>query len=87
MRSRPPAKKLPPERDPIAVAIVKARIRAGLTLQQLAERLHTDQGNIARLERSRTQATVRTLKRVGEATGHELVINFRAMYRRVSIND
>jgi transcriptional regulator with XRE-family HTH domain len=52
-------------------------MRAGLTQQQLADRLHTDQGNIARLERNRSQATVRTLKRVAEATGHELVINFR----------
>jgi ribosome-binding protein aMBF1 (putative translation factor) len=75
--SRPPAAKRASERDPIASAILKARIRAGLTQQQLAERLHTDQGNIARLERNRTQATVRTLKRVAEATGHELVINFR----------
>jgi transcriptional regulator with XRE-family HTH domain len=65
------------ERDPIAAAILKARISAGLTQQQLGERLHTDQGNIARLECSRTQTTVRTLKRVAEATGHELVVNFR----------
>jgi hypothetical protein len=42
------------ERDPIAAAILKARISAGLTQQQLAERLHTDQGDIARLECSRT---------------------------------
>jgi transcriptional regulator with XRE-family HTH domain len=75
--SRPPAKKRAPEQDPIAAAILKARMRAGLTQQQLADRLHTDQGNIARLERNRSQATVRTLKRVAEATGHELVINFR----------
>jgi ribosome-binding protein aMBF1 (putative translation factor) len=63
--------------DPIAAVILKARVRAGLTQQQLADRLHTDQANIARLERSRTQATVRTLKRIAEATGHELVVNFR----------
>jgi uncharacterized protein len=80
--SRPPAAKRRLERDPIAAAILKARIRAGLTQQQLAERLHTDQGNIARLERSRTQPTVRTLKRVAEATGHELVINFRRSPKR-----
>ena len=76
-RSRPPAKERAPEQDPIAVAILKARIRAGLTQQQLAERLRTDQGNIAWLERNRSQATVRTLKRVADATWHELVINFR----------
>jgi transcriptional regulator with XRE-family HTH domain len=64
-------------RDPVAAAILKARTRAGLTQEELAKRLYTDQGNIARLERNRSQATVRTLRRVAEATGHELVINFR----------
>jgi ribosome-binding protein aMBF1 (putative translation factor) len=75
---QPPAAKRPAiERDPIAAAISKARRRAGLTQRELADRLHTDQGNIARLEGSRSHATVRTLRRVAEATGHELVINFR----------
>jgi transcriptional regulator with XRE-family HTH domain len=55
----------------------KARSAANLTQTQLAERLKTDQGNIARLERGRSQATVRTLQRIGEATGHSLVIDFR----------
>jgi ribosome-binding protein aMBF1 (putative translation factor) len=81
-RPRPPAKKRRVPRDPIAEAIFKARTRAGLTQRQLADRLKTDQGNIARLERSRTEATVRTLKRVAEATGHELVINFRLSKKR-----
>jgi ribosome-binding protein aMBF1 (putative translation factor) len=76
-RALPPARKRPPARDPVAAAILKARTRAGLTQEELAKRLHTDQGNIARLERSRSQATVRTLRRLAEATGHELVINFR----------
>jgi hypothetical protein len=35
--------------------------------RELVDQLETDQGNIARLERSRTQATVRTLKRVAAA--------------------
>jgi transcriptional regulator with XRE-family HTH domain len=81
-RSRPSAKKRPPPRDPIAEAILKARTRAGLTQRELADRLETDQGNIARLERSRSQATVRTLKRVAAATGHKLVINFRLSKKR-----
>ena len=53
-RSRPPAKKRLPTRDPIAEAILNARTRAGLTQRELADRLETDQGNIARLERSRS---------------------------------
>jgi hypothetical protein len=41
---------------------LRARTTAGLAQQQLAERLKTDQANIARLENSRTQAKVSTLK-------------------------
>src|SRR5260370_1119259 len=48
--------------DPTAAAIIRARMTAGLTQQQLAERLKPDQANVARLENSRTEATVRTLK-------------------------
>jgi DNA-binding transcriptional regulator YiaG len=66
-----------PPRDPVAAAIVRARATAKLTQGELAQRLDTHQGNIARLERGRTQATVRTLKRIAVATGHRLVIEFR----------
>jgi hypothetical protein len=41
----------------------------------LAQRLSTNQGNIARREHNRTQATIRTLKRIAAATGHRLVID------------
>ena len=77
-KAAPPQKriKLPP-RDPVAAAIVRARMNAELTQEQLAERLKTHQGNIARLEHGRTQATVRTLKRIAAATGHRLIIDFR----------
>jgi hypothetical protein len=61
-----------PPRDPVAAAIVRARANAKLTQGELAGRLNTHQGNIARLERGRTQATVRTLKRIASATGHPL---------------
>jgi hypothetical protein len=36
------------------------------------------QGNIARLERGRTQVTIRTLQCVAAATGHSLICRFRA---------
>jgi ribosome-binding protein aMBF1 (putative translation factor) len=67
----------PPSGDPIAAATMRARTSASLTQNQLAERLKTDQGNIARLERGRSQRTIRTLRRIAEATGHSLVVNFR----------
>jgi transcriptional regulator with XRE-family HTH domain len=43
---------------------------------QLAERLKTDQGNVARLERGRSIATLRTLQRIAAATGHTLTVDF-----------
>jgi ribosome-binding protein aMBF1 (putative translation factor) len=61
--------------DPIAAAIICARMTAGLTQQQLAERLKTDQANVAPLENSRTEATVRSLKRIAAATGHRLMVD------------
>jgi len=61
--------------DPVAAATIRARTAAGLTQQQLAERLKTDRANVARLDNSRTQATVRTLKRIVAATGHRLLID------------
>jgi uncharacterized protein len=75
------AARRPPSSDPIAAAITRARIAANLTQVQLAERLKTDQGNIARLERGRSQATIRTLKRIAEATEHALVVDFRPIKR------
>jgi ribosome-binding protein aMBF1 (putative translation factor) len=69
----------PPSSDPVAAAIMRARTAAGLTQTQLAERLKTDQGNIARLERGKSQATIRTLKRIAEATGHSLIVDFRPL--------
>jgi ribosome-binding protein aMBF1 (putative translation factor) len=74
--------KRPPSSDPIAAAIMRARTTANLTQAQLADRLKTDQGNVARLERGRTQATIRTLKRVAEATGHSLVVDFQPIKKR-----
>jgi hypothetical protein len=77
--ARPKPAKQTPSRDPVAAAILRARSAAHLTQTQLAERLKTDQGNIARLERGRTQATIRTLQRVAAATGHSLVVDFRPL--------
>jgi DNA-binding XRE family transcriptional regulator len=80
-RPTTPVTRRPPSSDPVAAAIMRARSAADLTQAQLAERLKTDQGNIARLERGRTQATIRTLKRIAEATGHSLVVDFRPIKR------
>ncbi len=60
----------------LAAAIIEARARAGLTQQQLAERMHTTQAVIARLESGRIKPSTRTLERLAEATGMRLRISF-----------
>lgn len=51
-----------------------ARVRAGLTQAQLAERMGTTQSVIARLESGKTSPNVTTLRRLAEETGSWLVV-------------
>jgi predicted transcriptional regulator len=52
----------------IARAVIAARVGAGLSQAQLAERMHTSQPFVARLEGGRTLPSIRTLLKVAEAT-------------------
>jgi transcriptional regulator with XRE-family HTH domain len=60
----------------LAAAMIEARARAGLTQEQLAERMHTTQAVIARLESGRAKPSTRTLERLAAATGLRLRISF-----------
>ena len=60
----------------IASALIEARANAGLTQEQLAERMHTTQTAIARLESGRAKPSTRTLERFAAATGTKLRISF-----------
>src|SRR5207253_11109359 len=60
----------------LAAAMIAARARAGLTQQQLAERMHTTQAVIARLESGKVKPSTRTLERLAAATGMRLRISF-----------
>ena len=60
----------------IASALIEARGKAGLTQEQLAERMHTTQTVIARLESGRAKPSTRTLERFAAATGTRLKITF-----------
>lgn len=60
----------------LAEAIADARSRAGLTQAEVAERMHTTQSNIARLEAGRTTPSTRTLEKFAEAIGAKLKISF-----------
>ena len=60
----------------IARAVIDARATAGLTQEQLAERMETTQSVIARLESDRTRPSTQTLERLAAATGTQLRIRF-----------
>ena len=66
---------LRPEFD-IARAVIEARVRAGLTQEQLARRMKTTQSAIARLEGGRVRPSTQTLERLAAATGTRLRISF-----------
>lgn len=60
----------------IAHAVLEARVTAGLTQEQLAQRMDTTQSVIARLESGRTRPSTQTLERLAVATGTRLKISF-----------
>ena len=57
-------------------AVIEARLLAGLTQEQLAERMETSQSAIARLESGRARPTTETLERLAVATDTNLNISF-----------
>jgi ribosome-binding protein aMBF1 (putative translation factor) len=60
----------------LARAVIDARVTAGLTQEQLAQRMDTTQSVIARLESGRTRPSTQTLERLATATGTRLRITF-----------
>ena len=62
----------------LVAALIEARTRAGLTQEQVAQRMKTTQAVIARLEGGGSKPSTRTLERYAEATGSRLKITFEA---------
>jgi len=60
----------------LAAVMIEARSKAGLTQEQLAQRMKTTQAVIARLESGRVKPSTRTLERFAAATGMRLRISF-----------
>jgi transcriptional regulator with XRE-family HTH domain len=60
----------------LAEAMIEARAKAGLTQEQVAQRMNTTQTVVARLECGRFKPSTRTLERLAEATGARLKISF-----------
>ena len=62
----------------IARELIKARLRAGLTQQQLAERMGTKQSVIARMEAGRPLPSLRSLQKYAQATQSKIRISLDA---------
>lgn len=60
----------------IARAIIDARKQARLTQGDLATRMCTTQSAVARMESGRQMPSTKTLMKVVEATGTELLVGF-----------
>jgi transcriptional regulator with XRE-family HTH domain len=58
----------------LASALIGARAEAGLTQEQVAERMGTTATAVSRLESGKANPSARTLERYAKATGHELRI-------------
>lgn len=65
--------RLKPEYE-LALALIKARIKAGLTQAQLAERMGTTQSVIARIESGEATPNLKTLERYAEAVGKRVQV-------------
>jgi ribosome-binding protein aMBF1 (putative translation factor) len=66
----------------LARTMLRARVRPGLTQEQLAERMDTSQSVIARLESGRVRPSSQTLGRLAAATGSRLKIPFERLSSR-----
>ena len=62
----------------LARSVIEARVRAGLTQEQLARKMKTTQPVIARLESGRARPSTTTLTKLARATGTRLSIRFEA---------
>ena len=62
----------------IAAELIRARVRAGLSQAQLAERMKTSQSAVARLESGRKLPSTKTLVRFAEATGSKIQVRLSA---------
>ena len=59
----------------LAREIIKARVTAGLSQEELAKKMATTQSVVARLESGRHLPSISTLKKLAEATGTKLSIH------------
>jgi transcriptional regulator with XRE-family HTH domain len=65
----------------LARSLIEARMGAGLTQAQLAERMKTTQSVVARIESGRVHLSTRTLEKFARGTGTRLRISFDPVER------
>lgn len=66
----------------LMLAVVKARLRSGLSRAEIITRMKTTQRTLDRLENARSPST-RTLGRFAIATGHRLKISFEPVEGKI----
>jgi ribosome-binding protein aMBF1 (putative translation factor) len=66
----------------LTAAMIEARSRAGLTQEQVAQRMKTTQAAIARIEGGGSMPSTRTLEKYAKATGSRLKITFEPQEAR-----
>ncbi|MBI3261370.1 helix-turn-helix transcriptional regulator [Candidatus Berkelbacteria bacterium] len=62
----------------LAVQVIEARLKKGLSQTQLAKRMKTSQSAVARLESGDYNATIDILKRVAQATNTRLRVQLES---------
>ncbi len=63
----------------LAASLIKARIQAGLTQEEVAARMGTTQSAVARLEGGKSLPSTATLIRFARATGTRLRLSFERL--------
>ena len=66
----------------LASAMIAARAHAGMTRQDVAERMETSRSCVAKLEGGAVSPTMKALKRYAEATGSRVRIAFEPVSTR-----
>lgn len=61
----------------ISRAIIRARVEKGLTQKQLADKLHTKQSVISRVESANTTPSLSFLKRLAQVLNVNLQVQFK----------
>jgi transcriptional regulator with XRE-family HTH domain len=61
----------------LAKELIEARVKSGLSQEELATRMNTSQSAIARLESGSSLPSMRSLAKFAEATNSEIQIHFK----------